>query len=271
MPEGPETKRMADSLSRTIKNKIIVSANFLHPTIHTLNSLQDFSVVNVLSKGKSIIIRLSTGQSIITHNQLYGKWTVNFLKTKIKHNRKLRIEFITEKKVARLWSATDIILLKSEMENRHHYLKNLGPDILSDSISKDDVITRLRSKSYFNKNLGGSLLNQNFIAGLGNYLRSEILFFSGLLPSMRPKELDHLQTVKLSEAIKVISVRAYKQQGNTIDQEEFSERFGNIYNFRLIKHMVFGRENQPCFYCGDTIRKVFQSSRRYYFCNTCQT
>ena len=100
---------------------------------------------------------------------------------------------------------------------------------------------------------------------------SEILFFSGLLPTIRPKELNYLQTVKLSEAIKVISVRAYKQKGNTIDQEEFSDRFGNIYNFRLIRHMVFGRENQPCFYCGDTIKKIFQSSRRYYYCGTCQT
>ena len=271
MPEGPEIKRMADSLSKTIKKKKIVSAQFLYPTIHTLNGLKDISVVDVLAKGKTIIIRLGNQNSIITHNQLYGKWTVNYLKTKIKHNRKLRIEFNTEKKAARLWSATDITLLKSKMEDRHHYLKNLGPDILSDSTSKDDVIERLRSKSYFNKNLGGSLLNQNFIAGLGNYLRSEILFFSGLLPTIRPKELNFLQTVKLSEAIKVISVRAYKQKGNTIDQEEFSDRFGNIYNFRLIRHMVFNRENQPCFYCGDTVKKIFQSSRRYYYCGTCQT
>ena len=271
MPEGPETKRMADSLSKAIKKKKIVSAKFLYPTVQALNSLKDISVLDVLAKGKSIIIRLSIGKSIITHNQLYGKWTVNYLKTKIRHNRKLRIEFNTGKKVARLWSATDIILLESEMEHRHHYLKNLGPDILSDSISKYDVIDRLRSKSYFNKNLGGLLLNQNFIAGLGNYLRSEILFFSGLLPSVRPKELDHLQMMTLSESIKMTSVRAYEQKGITIDQEEFSDRFGNIYNFRLIRHMVFGRENQPCFYCGDAIKKILQSSRRYYFCGNCQS
>ena len=271
MPEGPEIKRMADSLSKAIKNKKIVSAQFLFPTIRILNSLQNISVLDVFSKGKSIIIRLDIGKSIITHNQLYGKWTVNYLKTKIRHNRKLRIEFNTGYKAARLWSATDITLLESEKENRHHYLKKLGPDILSTSISKYDVFDRLRSKSFVNKNLGGLLLNQNFIAGLGNYLRSEILFFCGLLPSVRPKELDDLQMVKLSEYIKIISVRAYKQKGITIDQEEFSDRFGNIYNFRLIRHMVFDRENQPCFYCGNTIIKFFQSSRRYYFCGTCQS
>ena len=36
MPEGPETKRMADSLSKAIKKKKIVSAQFLYPTIHNL-------------------------------------------------------------------------------------------------------------------------------------------------------------------------------------------------------------------------------------------
>ena len=53
--------------------------------------------------------------------------------------------------------------------------------------------------------------------------------------------------VKLSESIKMISVRAYEQKGITIDWEEFSDRFGNIYNFRLIRHMVFGREISHAF------------------------
>ena len=271
MPEGPETKRMADSISSTIKKKPIISAKFLYPTIQTLNNEKIIAIDDVLSKGKSIIIRLHTGQSIITHNQLYGKWTVNLLKTKITHNRKLRIEFTTEKKVARLWSATDIVLLKSDEEHKHHYIKNLGPDILSESTHEQDIINRLNSKLFYKKNLGGLLLNQNFVAGLGNYLRSEILFFSGLLPSTRPNELNYLQLKKLSKAIKNISIRAYERKGTTIDVKEFSERFGNIYNFRLIRHMVFGRQNQPCFYCGNKIIKIIQSSRRLYFCENCQS
>ena len=127
MPEGPETKRMADDISRTVKKKKISSAQFLHPAIEVLNNSDDLLVTDVFSKGKSIIIRLNTGQSIVTHNQLYGKWTINLLNTNIRHNRKLRIEIVSGKKVARLWSATDIVLLNSVDENKHHYLKNLGP------------------------------------------------------------------------------------------------------------------------------------------------
>ena len=164
MPEGPETKRMSDDISRTVKQKEISSLKFLHPSLKSLNSKKGILVDDVTSAGKSIIIRLNTGQSIITHNQLYGKWTINYLTTKIKHNRQLRIEIVSGKKVARLWSATDIVLLNSEDENKHHHLKNLGPDILCDSTVEETVSERLRSKSYKNRNLGGLLLNQHFIS-----------------------------------------------------------------------------------------------------------
>ena len=94
MPEGPETKRMADDISRTVKKKKISSAKFLHPAIEVLNNRNDLLVTDVYSKGKSIIIRLNIGQSIVTHNQLYGKWTINFLNTNIRHNRKEHSEKI---------------------------------------------------------------------------------------------------------------------------------------------------------------------------------
>ena len=270
MPEGPETRRMADSLSRVVKRKKITSSKFLHPAIDSLNSNSTILVDDVTSVGKSIIIRLSTGYSIITHNQLYGKWSIHLLKTRIKHNRKLRIEFVSGKKVARLYSATDIVLLKSKDEGKHHYLKNLGPDILDDKIDERIVFDRLISKPFNNRNLGGLLLNQHFIAGLGNYLRSEILFFSGLMPFTRPKNLNETQLSNLSRLIKMVSLRAYYQHGNTIDKEDFFKRFGNINNFRFIRHMVFNRKDQPCFYCSQTIHKIFQSSRRLYYCIECQ-
>jgi len=126
MPEGPETRRMADGLSKAIKKKDLISYQFLHPSLDNLNKLKGIKVIDVSSLGKTIITRLNIGKSIMTHNQLYGKWTVNLTDTIVKHNRKLRIEYKTSKKIARLWSATDIVLLETEKENTHHYIKNLG-------------------------------------------------------------------------------------------------------------------------------------------------
>ena len=92
MPEGPETRRMADGLSKAIKKKDLISYQFLHPNIDTLNDLKGIKVIDVSSLGKTIITRLNIGKSIMTHNQLYGKWSINLTTTVVKHNRKLRIE-----------------------------------------------------------------------------------------------------------------------------------------------------------------------------------
>ena len=56
MPEGPETKRMADDISRTVKQKEISSLKFLHPSLKSLNSKKGILINAVTSAGKSIII-----------------------------------------------------------------------------------------------------------------------------------------------------------------------------------------------------------------------
>ena len=75
-------------------------------------------------------------------------------------------------------------------ENNHHYIKNLGPDVLDETTTHDVIFKRLIDKKFKNRNLAGLLLNQNFIAGLGNYLRSEILFYSKIMYDKKPKDLN---------------------------------------------------------------------------------
>ena len=77
MPEGPETRRMADSISTALIDKKIIRFSFFHEQLDSLKALSKISVFDALSKGKAIIIRINGGLSIITHNQLYGKWTFN--------------------------------------------------------------------------------------------------------------------------------------------------------------------------------------------------
>ena len=67
-----------------------------------------------------------------------------------------------------------------------------------------------------------------------------------------------------------LTTRAYKQKGKTIDFISIGNTFGNIANFKRMRHMVFSREGKPCLLCSDTIIKVIQSSRRIYVCPTCQ-
>jgi len=270
MPEGPETRQMADGISRFLVNKKITSFKFLHPSLEPLNNIKSISILEATSMGKAVIVRLNNGLSIISHNQLYGKWTFNRPKTKITTRRQLRIEFTTKTKIVRLWSATNIVLLKTKNEFQFNYLRKLGPDILDAKTTKNIILEKLFDKNVKNRKLSFILLDQSIFAGLGNYLRSEILFFSGLNYNRKPFNLNKKQLVKLSESIKKVTTRAYKQKGKTLDYEEMGRLFGNSENFINIRHMVFSRQGHPCFMCSTKIIKIIISSRRIFLCPLCQ-
>ena len=86
MPEGPETHRMADNIRKSLKKKEILSFRFQHESLTPLTRLKEILIIDVFSLGKAIIIRIQGGISIISHNQLYGKWTFNRPKTILKNN-----------------------------------------------------------------------------------------------------------------------------------------------------------------------------------------
>ena len=268
MPEGPETKRMVDTISRDLVNKKIISTKFYHKSLVSFPKT-GLAVKEVVSKGKAVVIRLNNNYSIITHNQLYGRWTSSRLATKIRHNRSLRIEFCTEKKAIRLWSATDISVFKTIDENHHPYIKNLGPDVLDITTTPELIFSRLISDKFKNRQFSGLLLNQRFISGLGNYLRSEILFYSNCMYDDKSSKLNTSQNKLLATNIKDVSIRAYNQKGNTIfyDDLMLKKLDKTIKNRRF---MVFARKGHPCYICENTIIKDQASSRRIYYCPKCQ-
>ena len=270
MPEGPETRRMSDKISKTLKGKKILRFKLRHRSLIQLKNLEKIIIIEALSKGKAVIIRLDNGFSIISHNQLYGKWTFHRPNTVIKSNRQLRIEFTTKSKAVRLWSATDIQVFRSSDESRHSYLNKIGPDVLDTSTTKNSIISILKGKKAYKRALSSVLLDQSIISGLGNYLRSEILFFASLQHTQKVSNLKEQKILDLANSIKEVSNRAYIQKGKTIDLNYFSKEFGNIDNFRRVKHMVFGREGLPCFICSKTIIKLVVSSRRIFLCANCQ-
>ena len=68
----------------------------------------------------------------------------------------------------------------------HRYLAKLGPDVLR--ATPQEVLALLQDQKHRRRQLSGLLLDQGFFAGVGNYLRSEILFIAGLHPHRRPMD-----------------------------------------------------------------------------------
>ena len=113
-------------------------------------------------------------------------------------------------------------------------------------------------------------LDQSFLAGVGNYLRSEILFDAGINPRAKPQELDRKINNKLARSTLSISQRAYETGGITNPPKRVLALKRAGLKRHQFRHAVFGRENKACYNCGEEIIKDLISTRRIYWCPLCQ-
>ena len=131
----------------------------------------------------------------------------------------MRIKLETETHVACLWSATDIELLEPWEVEQHPYIARLGPDVADEEIEYKPVLEQIQNKKFGGRQLCHLLLDQSFLAGVGNYLRSEILFNAGLQPSRKLNSLTAEEQENLAESAISTTQLAYKQKGVTVDKD----------------------------------------------------
>lgn len=182
-------------------------------------------------------------------------------------NRQLRFAILGQKKAARLYSASDIQLIQPDNLGEISYLARLGPVPINQRVLADDLIAVFKSKRFRGRSLGGLLLDQGFVAGIGNYLRSEILFEADRAPATRPRDLDDTGRKRLAASILNLIHLAYKLKGIT-ERAEALKKAGWTFSRRW--HMVFNRDSEACHQCGTGIMKTVIASRRFYYCPSCQ-
>ncbi len=271
MPEGPEIKLAADRIAKAMVDQPLTEVFF---AFDSLKPYEDVfvgeKVIAIKPRGKALLTRLSNGLSIYSHNQLYGVWYVRKAQSFPTTNRQLRLALHTEKKSALLYSASDILVLNDDEVAGHPFLNRLGPDVLDESVTIEQVLDRLMAKKYVRRGFPTLLLDQNFLCGLGNYLRSEILFLAGVDPTKRPIDCTPDQLEKLARACIEVPRQSYATKGITNDLSVALALKADGKPRWFYRHWVFSRMNQPCYECGDRILKDEVGGRRVYFCPTCQ-
>jgi endonuclease-8 len=254
-----------------IQGRVIDKASFSAPRLRRHGAL--FSgqrVSRVETRGKAMLTHFDHGWSIYSHNQLYGVWYTAVRGELPATSRSLRLALHTETHSALLYSASDISIWRSEELAEHPFLVKLGPDILDPGLAWRDIAARLRLPQFASKSLATLYLDQGFIAGIGNYLRAEILFQAGLQPNLTPAQLRRGQLGALARSTLEVSWRSYRTGGITVPSRLAArlKREGRGYEKR--RFMVFGRAGRPCRSCGTKIRRLEANSRRLYLCPTCQ-
>ena len=271
MPEGPEIRLAADEVATAIVDLPTTEVVFAFEHLKEFEPLLTNEVViAVETHGKAILTRFANDLNIYSHNQLYGKWEVrnayDFPETK----RQLRLAIHNKEKSALLYSASAIEVLHNNELSTHTFLSKIGPDLLDPTLTIEAVAERYQSDRFRRKKLTSLLLDQHFVAGTGNYLRSEILFVASISPTLRPMDLTDEQIQKIAAATLQLTQQSYQTRGITTDLELAERLKAQGWTHRSARWWVFEREDGQCHRCGSRIIKDEIGGRRLYYCTGCQ-
>lgn len=271
MPEGPEIARAAARIAEALVGQPLGHVWF--DPARRLPAADDFvgeTVLSVRARGKALLIAFSNGLTMYAHNQLYGVWKIVAAERYPKTGRSLRVELRTARRAALLYSATDIAILTRDEVGMHPYLGSLGPDVIDPSTTGAMVLEQLRSNAFRRRSLGALLLDQRFLAGVGNYLRTEILHAAKLHPGRTPAQCTRAELQALARAAVLLPRRSLENAGITNDLKRAARLKKAGASRFAYRHAAFNRSGRPCYRCGDPIVKEIHAGRRVYLCLTCQ-
>ncbi len=269
MPEGPEVKIVAQQL-RMFVGQTLLKINMLSGPYLTgsqekyrvfRNSSKKFAkstLGDVQTKGKTMYWELSpqnAGNVIVNEYLVIGfGLTGGFRLTKQDHSR-IEFVFADGKKTTSLYYndmrnfGTFTFMKRAALNTK---LDQLGPDAFT--ITEDELTEQLQMSSIKNHEIAKALLNQKIIAGIGNYLRAEILYDAGINPLVKVKDLTPTQISALHTSIHKIVDEVMSTTGSP-NYGDLNENPGT-YPFR-----VYGREVTPK---GEPVQRTMLSGRAIY-------
>jgi len=264
MPELPEVETIARALRPELTRRQVISALLLWQKTLATPKAEEFveqisgqTIVDVSRRAKFIDIELSV-QHLFIHLRMSGDLFIREAADQPeKHDRlvfnlsdKRQLVFNDPRKFGRVW-------LTSHPQD---VIAGLGPEPLDPTFTASILYTRLHERQRLVKPL---LLDQSFLAGLGNIYTDEALHMSGVHP-LRVSDTISLQEVeRLYAAIRTVLLTGIQHNGASFD---WVYRGGNFQNY----FRVYGREGQSCPVCGTPIQKISVGQRGTHFCPICQ-
>ena len=269
MPEGPEIRRAADRLAKAVVGKPMASIWFAFPSLkHHEQPLKGRRIEAITPHGKALLTRFEGGLTLYTHNQLYGVWKIAAAGARPSTSRSLRVAIDTARKSILLYSASDVSIWPTDEVGMHPFLLKLGPDVLDAGLAAEQIVARLADPRFAKRSLAALLLDQGFLAGMGNYLRSEVLFAARIRPERRPRDLSTAEIETLADALLAVPRSSYRTRGIRSAKGMKSDYI--VDGSEGFRFAVFGRQELPCFECGAPIQRIEAAGRRLYLCPACQ-
>jgi len=277
MPELPEVETIKEDLRNVIKGKRIkkVEVRLARAIKNTsgkrfVQELKGDTFKSLSRRGKYLIFSLKSGRSLVIHLGMTGRLIHSKTNKEMSdYNQKFsRVIFSLDKGILRFVDMRGfgkVYLISKGGLERFSRLTNLGPEPLSREFTLQAFKDSLKRHKARIKPL---LLNQQFLAGLGNIYASESLYGAKISPLRRADSLSNKEIKRLHSAIQKVLMGAIANHGASIDASyvDAKGRKGS-YQFRL---KVYRREGKRCPRCEGIVKRIKQNNRSTYFCPVCQ-
>jgi formamidopyrimidine-DNA glycosylase len=146
-------------------------------------------------------------------------------------------------------------------------LERLGRDPLHQSVTAADLTAMWRGRS---QRLKAFLLDQRFIAGIGNIYSDEIAHLARLHPLTPVGQISSAGRTRVANAITEVLGAAVAAGGSTLGDAQYVDLMGQSGSYQD-RHRVYGRTGQQCVTCGrSVIQRITVAQRSTHLCRTCQ-
>ncbi len=270
MPEGDTIFRAARTLQRALAGRTVLRFESAFPALTRVDDddpIAGRTVESVNSRGKHLLIHFSGDLALRTHMRMNGSWHIYRPGERWQRPaRDMRIVVGTDAYVAVAFNIQVAEFLRSRDLPRHAQLAALGPDLAAGAVDHHEV--RARMRAHQREPIADVLLNQRVIAGLGNVLKSEVLFTSGVHPFRAVEELsdDTLDRI-IDQSGRLM---AYNTAAEATAPGPARRTTGRLNPEEQL--WVYGRGHRPCLRCGTAIvsKKTGNEARITYWCPRCQ-
>lgn len=274
MPELPEVETIARSLRPALTGRTILSADLRWVRTLATPSARKFRqqvqgqrIEEVGRRAKFLCLRLTDFHLLIhlrmsgdlyikegnaapeTHDRLI--LTISPLSLEVgQRGMENKLVFNDTRKFGRVWLVA----------NPDEVLGGLGPEPLGDEFTPQWLYEHLRAR---HRQLKPLLLDQSFLAGLGNIYTDEALHRAKLHPRAASDSVKRKQAEALHAAIRAVLSEGIRRNGASID---WVYRGGDFQNY----FRVYGRDGEPCPVCATPIQRLVVGQRGTHVCPRCQ-
>ncbi len=269
MPELPDLEAIQEFLLQELVGATISDVEVVQAIPIRMPSSPEFAQVltgntlqSVRRRGKFLLLDYSSGHTLAINAMLTGR--LQYCPPKERRRAKTcfilslengqQLRYFDDKLMGKVY-----LVPEGRVEQIPRW-EEMGPEALSAEVTLDVFKQRLRRHPGQVKNI---LVNDTFLAGIGNAYADEILFAAGIYPYRKRTSLSVEEVDALYQAMHRVLNEA---------KEIVAARMGDDIHLKIRDFLqVHGKGGEPCPRCGNTIAKITANQRLTNYCRRCQT